>query len=1029
MVRYLFLALVGGLLWAGQLSAQNPTGTVIGRVVDSTTQQPVPEVAIVIEGTQRGTVTRGDGSFVLNGVPAGPIRVRARRIGYNSSVQAVTVPGGGTATVQFALGGRVAILEEVVTTGYGTQRRAAITGSIATINVQAANVGIQPNVTNMIQGRAAGVQITGNSGEPGAGAQILIRGGTSISASNEPLYVIDGVPIDNVDAEPAGYGIGGSPPLPRNPMNLINPADIQSISILKDAAAAIYGTRAANGVILIETKKGSASGPSMEYEIQAGMASPRNYLNVLDGAQYRKFIQDEVTAGVLPASRLAGEGTANTNWEQALTRSAPTVQHNLSFAGGSAATQYRASLNYLDQQGIVLNNGMRRYQARMNGTHQAVNGRLRLGLNLTGAHIIDTYIPYENTGGFEGAVFINMLNFNPTQPVTIIDPSTGQPVYYELGPGSQSVRNPVAIANQVQDQGTSDRTLGNVSAEYDIFSALTARVLVGIDRLQGDRNTYLPRVSPVGAQFNGLAQRANSDNTSKTLQTVLTFHPQLSSSHDFELLGGYEYNQHIFNNFGVQSRSFLTDAFGFNNLASGIVLEPPWSYKEESRLVSFFSKANIGFNDKYFLTGVLRRDGSSRFGTGNKWAVFPAISGSWRLSQEPFMRSGPFSELRLRAGWGKQGNPGVPPYASLILLSADGGSRYVFGETPVTGVSAISNPNPNLKWEATAQTNVALDYGFMNNRFSGSLEYYVKKTNDLLLTVNVPQPAVAGTRLENVGSVENKGVEFSLDGQVLNRPDKAWTAGIVFAADRNKVINLGPYTFIATGSVSGQGQSNQNSERIIPGEPLGTFYGPEFVSINSSGQQLFNHYTVVRDSLGHVTSRVLAGQTTSPGGDDFVILGNANPSYTFGFRSSGNIGKFDMSFLINREAGQKVFNNTALVYSTKGNALQDKNFLASALTDPTGITEPAIYSSRWLEDGSFTRLQNVTIGYTFDLPSFTGTARSSRVYLSGDNLLLITGYTGYDPEVHTEAGLASRGIDYLHYPRPRTITGGLRVAF
>ena len=1029
MVRYLFPALVGGLLWAGQLSAQNPTGTLGGRVVDSTTQQPVPDVAIVVEGTQRGTVTRSDGSFVLSGVPAGPVRVRARRIGYNSAVQAVTVPAGGTATVQFALGGRVAILEEVVTTGYGTQRRAAITGSIATINVGAANVGIQPNVTNMIQGRAAGVQITGNSGEPGAGAHILIRGGTSISASNEPLYVIDGVPINNVDVEPAGYGIGGSPPLPRNPMNLINPADIQSISILKDAAAAIYGTRAANGVILIETKKGSAGGPSMEYEIQAGMSSPRNYLNVLDGAQYLKFIQDQVTAGVLPASRLAAEGTANTNWEQALTRSAPTVQHNLSFAGGSAATQYRASLNYLDQQGIVINNGMRRYQARMNGTHQAIDGRLRLGLNLTGSHIINTYLPYENTGGFEGGVFINMLNFNPTQPVTITDPSTGQPVFYELGSGSQSVRNPVAIANQVQDKGTSDRTLGNISADYDIFSALTARVLIGVDRTQGDRNAYLPRVSPVGAQFNGLAQRANSDNTSKTLQTVLTFHPQLASNRDFELLGGYEYNQHIFNNFGVQSRSFLTDAFGFNNLASGIVLEPPWSYREESRLVGFFSKANIGISDKYFLTGVLRRDGSSSFGTGNKWAVFPAISGSWRLSQEPFMRTGPFSELRLRAGWGKQGNPGVPPYASLILLSADGGSRYVFGETPVTGVSAISNPNPNLKWEATAQTNVALDYGFMNNRFSGSLEYYVKKTSDLLLTVNVPQPAVAGQRLENVGSVQNKGVEFSLDGQMLNRPNNAWTAGIVFAADRNKVIDLGPYTFLATGGVSGQGQSNQNSQRILPGEPLGTFYGPEFVSINSSGQQLFNHYTVVRDSLGHVTSRVLAGQTTSPGGDDFVILGNANPTYTLGFRSSGNIGKFDMSFLINRAAGQKVFNNTALVYSTKGNALQDKNFLASALTDPTGIHEPAIYSSRWLEDGSFTRLQNVTIGYTFDLPRFTGTARSSRVYLSGDNLLLITGYTGYDPEVHTESGLASRGIDYLHYPRPRTITGGLRVAF
>lgn len=1029
-VRRLSLALIVGLFCAARLSAQNPTGTISGRVVDSTTQQPLSDVSVFVEGTGRGAVTGSDGTFTIGAVPAGTHTVRARRIGFSSPAQTVTVPAGGTATVAFGLDRRVAVLEEVVTTGYGSQRRLAITGSVATIDARQANVGVQPNVTGMIEGRAAGVQITNNSGEPGAGSQILIRGGTSISASNEPLYVIDGIPINNVEAEPAGYGIGGSPPLPRNPMNLINPSDIQSISILKDAAAtAIYGSRAANGVILIETKKGTAGGSSTSYEFQAGMSSPRKYLNLLNGDQYRKFIADQVAAGVLPASRLAAEGTANTDWEHALTRSAPTVQHNLSFAGGSAQTQYRASVNYLEQEGIVVNNGMRRYQARLNGTHQAIDGRLRLDLNLTGSHIINNYLPYENTGGFEGGVFINMVNFNPTHPVTFIDPSTGQPAYYEIGTGSQSVRNPVALANQVQDKGTSDRTLGNVSADYDIFPALTARVNIGVDRVLGDRNTYLPRISPAGASFNGLAQRVNRDNTSKTLQTLLTLHPQFTGNRDFELVGGYEYNDYLFNEFGAQSQSFLTDAFGFNSLGSGNVLTPPWSSRSESRLVSFFSRANLGIADKYFLTGVIRRDGSSAFGVGNKWAVFPAISGSWRLSQEPFMRTSPFSELRLRAGFGKTGNPGVPPYASLILLSADAGSRYVFGETPVTGVSPVSNANPNLKWEETDQTNLALDYGFMQNRFTGSLEYYVKNTKDLLLTVSVPQPAVASTSLENIGKVQNKGVEFSIDGQVFNRGDRNLSAGLVFAADRNKVVDLGPFQFITTGGVSGQGQSGQTSERIIPGQPLGTFFGPQYVGVDSAGEQLFNKYTVTRDASGKVTSRVLAGKTTSPSGDDYVILGNANPNYTLGIRSNGNIGKFDFSFLINRAAGQKVFNNTALVYSTKSNALQDKNFLAAAVSDPINITQPAIYSSRWLEDGSFTRLQNVTIGYTFDLPRFTGTARNSRVYLSGDNLLLFTGYSGYDPEVHTEAGLASRGIDYLHYPRPRTITGGLRVSF
>ncbi|MGH7490498.1 MAG: TonB-dependent receptor domain-containing protein, partial [bacterium] len=335
-----------------------------------------------------------------------------------------------------------------------------------------------------------------------------------------------------------------------------------------------------------------------------------------------------------------------------------------------------------------------------------------------------------------------------------------------------------------------------------------------------------------------------------------------------------------FNEFGAQSQDFLTDALGYNALGSGATLVTPFSSTSDSRLVSFFGRANASLNDKYFLTGVLRKDGSSTFGIGNKWAVFPAISGSWRLSQESFMRTGPFSELRLRAGWGKVGNPGAPPYASLILLSADGGSRYVFGETPVTGFSPISNPNPNLKWESTTEDNLALDYGLFANRISGSLEYYVKHTKDLLLTVNVPQPAVSGTRLENVGRIQNKGVEFSLDGKVLDRPNNNWTAGIVFAKNNNKVVDLGPYSFLSEGTVSGQGLSGVNAQRILPGQPLGTFFGPQFVGVDATGKQLFNHYVVTRDAQGRETSRVLSGTTTSPQGDDFVILGNGNPKYT-----------------------------------------------------------------------------------------------------------------------------------------------------
>jgi iron complex outermembrane receptor protein len=1033
-VRRLTLALAVGLLLPALSSAQTPvppTGSITGRVVEAGTQTPVSDVSVVVDGTRRGAVTGADGTFTIGGVPSGSQTVRARRIGFSAPVQIVAVPNGGSVSVIFSLDRQAAVLQEVVTTGYGTQRRLAVTGSVSTINADESKVAVPTNVTNMIEGRAAGVQVTQNSGEPGAGAHILIRGGTSISASNEPLYVIDGVAVSGDQVEPGGFGISGDPPLPRNPLNMINPSDIQTVTILKDAAAtAIYGARAANGVVLIETKKGTASGPSVEYNFSAGMASNPTRLNFLNGSQYRSFIQSQVTAGILPGTALAGEGSANTSWEDELMHRGSTVNQDLAFSGGSANTQYRASVNYFDQRGVVVANGLRRMQARVNGTHQAIDGKLRLGLNLTGSHVNNDYLAFNENSGFEGGVFVNMANFNPTHPVTVTDATTGNTSYYEIAPGAQSVRNPVALANQILDKGASDRTLGNISGDYDIFDALTARVNIGVDRTGGERSFYAPRISAFGAGFNGVAQRASRDNTTKQLSTLLTFHPTLTNAKELEVIGGYEFNQNTVNEFGVQSRDFLTDAFTYNSLGSGNIVEPPYAFKTDSRIVSFFTRANLGIAEKYFATFVLRKDGASQFGENHKWATFPAISGSWRLSQEPFMKNGPLSELRLRAGWGKQGNPAVPPYSSLILLGADGNSRYAFGDKPVTGVTPIRNANPDLKWEETAQTNLALDYGLLGNRLNGSLEYYVKNTHDLLLTVQVPQPAVVGDRLENIGKIRNKGIEFSLDGLVMEKPGFNWNAGVVYSHDRNEVVDLGGRTFIPDALASGQGQSNQFTQRIIPGQALGTFFGPVFSSVNAAGQQLFNHYTVTKDANGVETSRVLAGTTTAPSGDDYVILGNAQPNYTLGLHTNGTWNKFDFSMLINRVAGQKVFNNTALVWSTKGNALQDKNFLASALNDPTGIHEPAIFSSRWIEDGSFTRLANLTLGYTFNPPGFTHIASGARVYLSGDNLALWTPYSGYDPEVHSQLpGIAPRGIDYLHYPRPRTWTGGLRVAF
>jgi iron complex outermembrane receptor protein len=1019
LARTVGLAFLVGSLSSGQLLAQ--TGTISGRVSDATTLEAVGSVSVLIEGTRRGTTAGLDGTFDLTDVPVGTHRVTARIIGYAPVTQEVTVSAGQTTTVEFSLVRQAVVMDEVVVTGYGAQERKAITGSIASINADEANVGQITNANELIQGRVAGVLITQNHGEPGAGQQIRIRGGTSISASNDPLYVVDGVPVQNLATEPQAVGIGGDPALPRNPLNLINPNDIESITILKDAAAAaIYGARGANGVILIETKQGQRDRSTFEYDGYVSASAPARSLDLLNGAQYRQFVQEQVALGNLDPSRLDGLGNANTDWENAVTQTGVTHNHNLAFSGGTETTQYRASLNYMNQEGVSLSSGLERFQARLNGTQYAWDDRLQLRLNLTASHVRNDYLPFEDTGGFEGGVFQNMVTFNPTQPIMVTDPATDQEVFFEI-PAQTSTRNPVALAEQVQDFANTTRTLGNVRAQLQILESLSGQLTVGVDRSESTRRQFIPRSNPAGAQAGGgVGLQISRDLTAVTLQGLLTWSQRFGTSHDLEVVAGYEYNDYEEAQFQSEAQNFFTDALGFNNLGVGSDLVAPESFQQDSRLIGLFSRVTYGFKDRYFLTGVLRHDGSSRFGANNRWATFPAVSASWRISEEDFMQDSPFSELRLRAGYGVQGNEAVPAFASLIVLEPSEGASYPFGDTRTVGVAFTRNPNPDLKWERTTQVNVAVDYGFADNRISGSFEYYVKNTSDLLLEVTVPQPAVVGTRLENIGKVRNQGLEAALDALVINRPNFTWQAGLVFAAERNEVVDLGGRSFITTGDVSGQGQSNQVSQRILPGHPLGTFFGPEFVGVNDQGVQLFNDY----DEDGN-----LVGQTTTRGAEDFRPIGDANPDFTVAVRSQVTLGRLDASLVVRAEQGLDVFNNTALVYSTKGNALQDKNFLAEAVDDPIGITQPAIFSSRWIEDGSFIRLQNITVGYTFELPTFLGSARTARIYAAADNLFLITGYSGYDPEAHSDAGIASRGIDYLSYPRARTFTGGVRFVF
>ena len=702
--------------------------------------------------------------------------------------------------------------------------------------------------------------------------------------------------------------------LPRNPLNSINPNDIESITVLKDASAtAIYGSRGANGVVLVQTKRGGRGNSTLEYDTYIAAANAARHLDFLNGDQYRSFVNAQIANNLLPASQAALNGTASTDWERAILHTGYSTNHNIGFSGGTQQTNYRASLNYFEQKGIVIANGLKRYQGRLNGHTSAIDGRINLDANLTASRVNNDFLASENGGGFTGGVFTNMAIYNPTLPIRVLDTTTSQMKFYEGG--DRGVRNPVALAEQITDRAPENRVLGNVTGTLLLIDGLTASTTLGADYTNSVRQTYVPRTSPLGAEFSGQAIQQERTLQNLNFQQLLTATPKLGDKQELEVVGGYEYSSFDNSGFGAEMRNFVTDAFQFNNLAAGTQSGSPVpvSYIQDSKLVSFFSRANYGYAGKYYLTGVIRRDGSSKLAEGHKWATFPAVSASWRLNNEDFMRGLPLSTLAVRAGWGRQGNQALQPYATQLLLRTDNGAKYPFGgSAPTTGLSAVQVANPDLKWETTEQANVGMDWGIKNDRITGVIDFYQKTTKDLILSVEVPQPAVVSRQIRNVGSVQNRGLEATLDARLFDAANKSLTSGLIFSLERNKVTDLGGAPYIETGDVFGQGQSGRKSQRLIPGQPLGTFWGAKFLRVNGQGQQVF---ACKSGSTGCTN-----GETIAPTGNDEMIIGNANPSFTLGLRSNGGWGHFDASWLWRGEFGKDVFNNTALVYATKGNA-------------------------------------------------------------------------------------------------------------
>lgn len=876
-------------------------------------------------------------------------------------------------------------LEEVVVIGYGTQKKKDLTGSSASVSAEDFNGGVVTSPEMLIQGKAAGITITPTNGEPGGGVSVRVRGGTSISSSNEPLYVIDGMPIQSANTLPGGTGLtGGSQ---RNPLSRLNPNDIESITVLKDASAtAIYGARGANGVVLITTKKGKGgSAMAVDYNYQLSASTLAKKLDLLTADEYRAAVNRFGLGNTL--------GNADTDWQDEVFQTGVAQQHNLSLSGGSAEGNYRLSLGYLDQDGIVINSGTERFTSRLSMNQKTLDGKLTLSGNINVSQQDDNLTPYQQTGGFEGGIFTNVMKMNPTLPVYDAD---GNYTFV-----SNSVRNPVQAALEIDDVARTTGITMNGTARLDLgdlVEGLSATANTGYDTYNTLRKTYLPKSTPYGVADNGIAAQKFGQVSSQVLETYLNYDAEVGGNM-LNLIGGYSWQENNYEGFGATAYDFVTDNYSFNNLDGGgrAQLGDKYSYRGASRLVSFYTRANYDIGGKLMLTGTVRRDGSSKFGANNKWGVFPSFAAALRLSEFDFVPES-FSDLKLRAGWGVVGNEAIGEYQSIARIGT--GSNAVIGGSPTSGTGYLNPANPSLRWESTASTNVGLDWELNDGKFYGSLDVFQKNTSDLLLTVPAPAPSVAPTLLANVGATSNTGFDLMLNYALVSTSDFGWDIGFNLSRSRLMIEDLGTNSDILTGAISGAGQSGAFAQKLVVGEAYGTFYG------------------LVYDASANTYS------------DEAQVIGLAQPDFTYGFLNTFRFGKFNASVFFRGQQGGSVFNNTAMEYTTLDNLNTNINLLAPALdfTDDM-LTSTPTYSSQWIEDASFLRLDNLNISYDVDVKG-SQWLNSAVVGLSGQNLLLLTNYSGYDPEVNTAAsgnGAPSLGVDYTNYPRARTIA--LNVKF
>jgi TonB-linked SusC/RagA family outer membrane protein len=998
-------------------------GIVTGRVTAAGTGEALVGVTVTVVGTRLGSITADDGRYTIANVPDGTHLLYARRLGFGQDSQTVVVVTGQTVTANFALRAVGVQLSPVVAIGYGTQARRELTGSVASVSSEQIRTQPVQNVEQAIQGRAPGVQVTEASGQPGAPAAVRIRGGNSISAGNEPLYVIDGVPVQS---SPNGantttletQGVSGLDPLAS-----LNPQDIASVDILKDASAtAIYGARAANGVILITTKRGRAGANTVNFGAYYGDQEVRHKLSLLNAQQFAQIANQARTNAGQPAlytqAQIDSIGTG-IDWQSAIFRSAPVANYDLSFAGGSETTRYYLSGNLLQQQGVVLNTNLNRGSVRFN-IDQAVNPAFRVGTRFTLTRSQGQVMPNGGGGQEVSSVLLNALTAPPTIPIK----GSGGEYFVGLNAvNGRTFANPVASAELITNREQQNRLVGNAFGEYDILRNLTFRASLGADYLSDNQDFYSPSTTYPGVVYGGYGSRGSLQVTTWLNENTLHYTlGQVGFFRALDLLGGVTFQRTLSDNVSGTAENFVTDALAQNGLNTGATYVGVWTGAPHSSLESFFARVNWNFLDRYLFTVTARDDGSSKFGSGNRWGFFPSAALAWRLSDEPILHplTSHLDDLKLRVSYGRTGNQDIGNYAALATL---GSGTYLFNNAKVIGYAPDALPNPNLKWETTDQFDAGIDAGVLRNRLMLTADYYAKRTNGLLLNVAVPATLGFTSQLQNIGSVSNKGFELGLN--TVNLAGRfGWTTSLNLTWNRNRVLGIGSDTIQIAPVGVGAG-ANQNPTVLKVGQPINSFYGYIY-------DKMVNGQPTYRDLNGD-------NQVTTA---DQTIIGNAQPNYTGGFINNFTLGRFDLTVFLQFSQGNKIYNITrALLTNNAGNGNQLTDVLSAGSTGANGIPEAKLgnsYDTRpstlFVEDGSYLRGKNLRLAFT--LPNSVlahvriGNVENAQLYASIQNFFTATHYTGFDPEVSEYAtSVLAQGIDFGTYPQTRQFTIGFSAGF